>query len=157
MKVGTQEVDLEEAIMMVMMGTGLMEAVASMMGLMRIVALTVVTMKVATMLETVGVTGAVILIVVTTLVMGVTVRGDGVTLRVAEKMLMMEEEMVEVDSMEILETPEVTVTVTDQMATPMSMAAASMMVETMAVGETGSKRLPRKFIHMHLISGKIYI
>merc|ERR1712029_440033 len=112
--------------------------------------------KVATMLVTVGVTGVVILRAVTTLVMGVTVMGDGVTLRVAEKMLMMEEEMVEVDSMEILETPEVTVTVTDQMATPMSMAVASMMAETMAVGETGSKRLPRKFIHMYVISGKIY-
>ena len=159
MKVGTQEVDLEEAIMMAMMGTALMEAVASIMGLMRIAALTVVTMKVATMLVTVGVTGVVILIVVTTLVMGITVRGDGVTLRVAERMLMMEEEgeRVEVDSMEILETPEVTVTVTDQMATPMSMAAASMMAETMAVGETGSNRPPRMFIHMHLISGKIYI
>ena len=65
MKVGTQEVDLEEAIMMAMMGTALMEAVASIMGLMRIAALTVVTMKVATMLVTVGVTGVVILIVVT--------------------------------------------------------------------------------------------
>ena len=140
-----------------MMGTTQMEAVALTMDLMR----TVVTMKVATALETVGVTGVVILRVVTTLVMGITVRGDGVTLRVGERMLMMEveEEMGEVDSMEIPVTPKVTVTVTGQMATatPMSMAMASMMAETMAVGETGSTRLPRKFIHMYLISGKIYI
>ena len=138
-----------------MMGTTQMEAVALTMHLMR----TVVTMKVATALETVGVTGVVILRVVTTLVMGITVRGDGVTLRVGERMLMMEveEETREVDSMEIPVTPKVTVTVTGQMATPMSMAMASMMAETMAVGETGSTRLPRKFIHMYLISGKIYI
>ena len=158
MKVGTQEVGLEGAIMMVMMGgTAQMEAVAvaSTMGLMRTAALTVVTMKVATTLETVGATGVVILRVVTTLVMRTTVRRDGVTLRVGERMLMMEveEETGEVDTMEIPVTPKVTVTVTGQMATPMSMAVDSMMAETMAVGETGSTRLPRKFIHIYLISG----
>merc|ERR1739841_465037 len=115
-KVGTQEVGLEGAIMMVMMGgTAQMEAVAvaSTMGLMRTAALTVVTMKVATTLETVGATGAVILRVVTTLVMRTTVRRDGVTLRVRERMLMMEveEETGEVDTMEIPVTPKVTVTV----------------------------------------------
>merc|ERR1719464_421933 len=131
--------------MMVMMGgTAQMEAVAvaSTMGLMRTAALTVVTMKVATTLETVGATGVLILRVVTTLVMRTTVRRDGVTLRVRERMLMMEveEETGEVDTMEIPVTPKVT----GQMATPMSMAVDSMMAETMAVGETGSTRLPRK-------------
>merc|ERR1739840_51781 len=110
------------------------------MGLMRTAALTVVTMKVATTLETVGATGVVILRVVTTLVMRTTVRRDGVTLRVRERMLMMEveEETGEVDTMEIPVTPKVT----GQMAT-LSMAVDSMMAETMAVGETGSTRRPR--------------
>ena len=109
--------------MMVVMVTALTEVVGSTMGEMKTVASTVVKMRVVSML-----------------VMAETT--TGVILRVGARMLMMEVEEVgtlergEVDFMVILGTPEVTV-MRGLMVTAMNMVVASMMGETMAVGETG--------------------
>merc|ERR1711936_1149561 len=134
-QVGTQGVSLEVDIMMVVMVTALTEVVGSTMGEMRTVASTVVKMRVVSML-----------------VMAET--ATGVILRVAVRMLMMVGAEVgtlekgKVDFMVILGTPEVTVTMRGLMVTAMNMAVASMMGETMAVGEIGSKNPSRKFIYI---------
>ena len=136
-QVGTQGVSLEVVIMMVVMVTALTEVVGSTMGEMKTVASTVVKMRVVSML-----------------VMAETT--TGVILRVGVRMLMMAVEEVgtlergEVDFMVILGTPEVTV-MRGLMVTAMNMVVASMMGETMAVGETGSIYKPFNEVHSYLI------
>ena len=155
--------------MMVMMVTALTEVVGSTMGEMKTVASTVVKMRVVSMLVMAETTTGVILRVGARMLMmeveevGTLETGEvdfmggiGVILRVGVRMLMMAVEEVgtlergEVDFMVILGTPEVTV-MRGLMVTAMNMVVASMMGETMAVGETGSIYKPFNEVHSYLI------